>query len=87
MLAATAGELEDKTEIPVWVFVVAGFMICVGLGRYGYSVMTTIGTNFAATLVLLIATIAGIPVSTTHTPAHVGRRSDGRRLGPWPGRS
>jgi sodium-dependent phosphate transporter len=79
VLAASEGELEKKTEIAVWVFCVAGGMICVGLGTYGYRVMQTIGTkvtpldapkafcaNFAATLVILIATRAGIPVSTTH---------------------
>ena len=79
VLAAFDGEIEKKTEIPVWVFCVAGGMICVGLGTYGYRVMATIGTkvtplnapkafcaNWAATLVILIATRAGIPVSTTH---------------------
>ena len=79
VLAAYEGELGDKTEIDVWVFLVAGFMICVGLGTYGYYVMQTIGSkvtpldakkafcaNWAATLVILIATWAGIPVSTTH---------------------
>ena len=79
VLAAYEGELGDKTEIDVWVFLVAGFMICVGLGTYGYYVMQTIGSkvtpldakkafcaNWAATLVILIATWVGIPVSTTH---------------------
>ena len=79
VLAAYDGELQKKTEIPIWVFLVAGAMICVGLGTYGYRVMQTIGTkvtpldakkafcaNFSATLVILIATRAAIPVSTTH---------------------
>lgn len=57
----------------------AGFMIVVGLATYGMHVMKTIGcnitpitppkafvVNFAATLVVLIATKAGIPISTTH---------------------
>jgi len=79
ILSAFEGELQKKTEIPVWVFVVAGVFICIGLGTYGYKVMQTIGTkvttlngpkafcaNFSATLVILIATRAGIPVSTTH---------------------
>lgn len=79
VLAASNGELQKKTAIDVWVFCVAGVMICIGLATYGYHVMQTIGTkvtpldapkafcaNFAATLVILIATKAGIPVSTTH---------------------
>jgi len=54
-------------------------MIVVGLATYGVHVMRTIGgkitpmtppkafcVNFAATIVVLIATRAGIPVSTTH---------------------
>jgi len=79
VLAAYKGELEKKSAIPMWVFGVAGVMIVVGLATYGVHVMRTIGnnitpmsppkafcTNFAATIVVLIATRAGIPVSTTH---------------------
>jgi sodium-dependent phosphate transporter len=79
VLAAFEGPLEKKTEIPIWVFVGAGCMIVVGLATYGIHVMRTIGNNiasmspskafcvnFASTLVVLIATRAGIPISTTH---------------------
>lgn len=79
VLAAYHGPLEKKTEIPMWVFISAGVMIVVGLATYGFHVMRTIGTqitpitppkafvvNFSATLVVLIATRAGIPISTTH---------------------
>jgi len=79
VLAASAGELQKKSEIPVWVFIVAGLCIVIGLGMYGRHVMTTIGQNitpvtpskaacaqWAATCVVLIATRTGIPVSTTH---------------------
>jgi len=79
VLAASAGELQQKSEIPVWVFILAGFCIVIGLAMYGRHVMATIGTNitpvtpskaacaqWAATCVVLIATRTGIPVSTTH---------------------
>lgn len=79
VLAARAGELEKKSETPIWVFVAAGLMIVVGLAMYGRKVMATIGSNitpmtpskaacaqWAATCVVLFATRAGIPISTTH---------------------
>merc|ERR1740130_546046 len=79
VLSAYDGPLKAKSEIPLWVFVGAGVMIVVGLATYGIHVMKTIGNNitamtpskafcvnFASTIVVLIATRAGIPVSTTH---------------------
>jgi len=79
VLSAFDGPLQKKSEIPLWVFVGAGVMIVVGLATYGVHVMRTIGgkitamtpphafcVNFASTIVVLIATRAGIPVSTTH---------------------
>jgi len=79
VLSAFDGPLKKKSEIPLWVFVGAGAMIVVGLATYGVHVMRTIGSkitvmspphafcvNFASTIVVLIATRAGIPVSTTH---------------------
>merc|ERR1712086_525098 len=79
VLAASQGELQKKSSIPVWVFVLAGVMIVIGLAMYGRKVMTTIGQNitpvtpskaacaqWAATCVVLVATRAGIPISTTH---------------------
>jgi len=79
VLAAYDGPLEKKSEIPMYVFVLAGVMIVIGLATYGVHVMRTIGNNiaamtpskafcvnFAATAVVLIATRLGIPISTTH---------------------
>jgi sodium-dependent phosphate transporter len=79
VLAAYEGPLEKKSEIPMYVFVLAGVMIVIGLATYGVHVMRTIGNNiaamtpskafcvnFAATAVVLIATRLGIPISTTH---------------------
>lgn len=79
VLAAFDGPLKKKSDIPIWVFLGAGAMIVVGLATFGIHVMRTIGNkittmtpskafcvNFASTIVVLIATRAGIPVSTTH---------------------
>jgi len=79
ILAAFDGPLKDQADIPLWVFVGGGVMIVVGLATYGVHVMRTLGSkitamspphafcvNFASTIVVLIATRAGIPVSTTH---------------------
>jgi len=79
VLSAFDGPLKKKSEIPLWVFIGSGIMIVVGLATYGIHVMKTIGNkitpmtpskafcvNFASTIVVLIATRAGIPVSTTH---------------------
>mmetsp|Transcript_72628 Transcript_72628/g.187338 ORF Transcript_72628/g.187338 Transcript_72628/m.187338 type:complete len:499 (+) Transcript_72628:113-1609(+) len=79
VLAAKDGPLSKKTEIPIWVFFLAGGFIVIGLIMYGQQVMRTIGKNitevtpskaccaqWAATLVVLLATRLGLPISTTH---------------------
>jgi len=61
------------------VFFLAGGFIIIGLATYGMKVMRTIGENitevtpskaccaqFSATLVVLLATRLGLPISTTH---------------------
>jgi inorganic phosphate transporter, PiT family len=79
VLAASGGNTSKEADVPFWVFIVAGFGICIGLAMYGHKVMETIGKNltklqpskaFAAelssTFVILLATRLGIPISTTH---------------------
>jgi len=79
VLAASKGELSKKTDIELWVFLMTGCFIGIGLLTFGTRVMKTIGENitpmnpskafcsqFAMFLVCLIATRAGIPISTTH---------------------
>jgi len=79
VMAAREGELGKKTEIKIWVFFLAGGFIIIGLATYGMKVMRTIGENitevtpskaccaqFSATLVVLLATRLGLPISTTH---------------------
>lgn len=79
VLAAKDGELQKKTEIQLWVFFLAAGFIVIGLASYGLKVMQTIGekitvvtpskaacAQFSATLVVLLATRLGLPISTTH---------------------
>jgi phosphate/sulfate permease len=79
ILAAKEGELQKKTDIALWVFFLAGGFIVIGLASYGLKVMQTIGekitvvtpskaacAQFSATLVVLLATRLGLPISTTH---------------------
>ena len=74
------GTLKKKSSIPIWVFLVAGFGICVGLGTFGMAVMKTIGkkiteltpsrgfaAELAAATTIVVASRMGIPISTTHT--------------------
>lgn len=78
-LAAFEGPLPKKLEIPVQYYVAAAAFIVLGLLTFGRQVMETLGkkitvmtpskaftVNFSATMCALVATRAGIPVSTTH---------------------
>ncbi|OIO91608.1 MAG: hypothetical protein AUJ96_33560 [Armatimonadetes bacterium CG2_30_66_41] len=70
----------DKTPVPLWVLVIGGVGISVGLATYGWRVMQTIGTKitdltptrgfaaeFAASTTIVVASRLGLPVSPTHT--------------------
>jgi PiT family inorganic phosphate transporter len=74
------GTVEMKVPVPLWILVLGGFGIVLGLGTYGYRVMATVGTkiteitptrgvaaDIAATVTVLICTRMKLPVSTTHT--------------------
>ena len=69
----------SKGETPVWIMAIAGFFVALGICILGYRVITTIGfkltdinfqrgycVEFGSTLSVVIATILGLPVSTTH---------------------
>ena len=69
-----------KSEVPVWILVMGGTGIVIGLAVLGWRVIETVGkkiTNitpsrgfsaeFAAATVVLIFSKLGMPVSTTHT--------------------
>ena len=74
----SGGLIGSKSALPLWILLVGGLGIVVGLITYGHKVIATIGTGitqltpsrgFAATLAaaatVVIASGTGIPVSTT----------------------
>lgn len=76
----SGGMLESKSAMPVWILLLGGTGIVIGLLTYGHKVIATIGTGitqltpsrgFAATLAaamtVVIASGTGLPISTTHT--------------------
>ena len=78
-LVQSGGEVAQKSELPLWILVVGGLGIVVGLATYGYRVMRTIGTKIteltptrgfcatmAAATTVVLASRTGMPVSTTH---------------------
>jgi PiT family inorganic phosphate transporter len=75
-----SGTVKMKVAVPMWVLILGGVGIVIGLATYGYRVMHTIGTkitemtpsrgvaaNVAAATTVLVCTRMGLPVSTTHT--------------------
>jgi PiT family inorganic phosphate transporter len=78
-LVKSGGELAQKSELPIWILVIGGGGIVMGLATYGYRVMATIGTQItdltptrgfcatlAAALTVVLASRTAMPVSTTH---------------------
>lgn len=74
------GQIVEKSALPTWVLLLGALGIVVGLATYGFKVMGTIGKKiteltpsrgFAAELgaasTVVVASGAGIPVSTTQT--------------------
>jgi PiT family inorganic phosphate transporter len=77
-IVKSGGELAQKSALPVWILLMGGGGIVLGLATMGYRVMQTIGTKitpltptsgFCATLAaaatVVIASRTGLPVSTT----------------------
>jgi inorganic phosphate transporter, PiT family len=75
----SGGEVVQQANLPLWILVLGGAGIVVGLSTMGYRVMQTIGTRiteltpsrgFCATLAaastVVLASKTGLPVSTTH---------------------
>ncbi|MFC1694587.1 inorganic phosphate transporter [Pseudomonadota bacterium] len=75
----SGGEVAQKAALPLWILVLGGTGIVIGLATMGYRVMQTIGTRitqltpsrgFCATLAaaatVVLASRTGLPVSTTH---------------------
>lgn len=78
-IVQSGGQVAQKAPLPIWILVLGGAGIVVGLATMGYKVMATIGTKiteltptrgFCATLAaattVVIASRTGLPVSTTH---------------------
>lgn len=78
-LVRSGGDVAQTAPLPIWVLVLGGGGIVLGLATYGYRVMQTIGkkiteltasSGFCATMAaaatVVLASRTGMPVSTTH---------------------
>lgn len=77
---AQTGAISAKSSLPMWVLVLGGGGIVVGLATFGRHVIATVGkkitqltpsrgfaAELAAATTIVIASGTGIPISTTHT--------------------
>ena len=77
---ASTGVVAAKSTLPIWVLLIGGGGIVVGLATYGIRVISTVGkkitqltpsrgfaAELAAATTIVIASGTGIPISTTHT--------------------
>ena len=78
-IVKSGGDITQSAPMPIWVLVLGGVGIVVGLSTMGYKVMQTIGTKIteltptrgycatlAAATTVVLASKTGLPVSTTH---------------------
>ena len=83
----STGTTAESSPIPVWMLAFGGSMICIGICTWGYRVIETVGSKitelnnirgftveFSAATFILIASMLGLPVSTTHAAvgAYIG---------------
>jgi PiT family inorganic phosphate transporter len=79
-IVMSGGELAQKSPLPVWILLLGGGGIVLGLMMYGYRVIATVGkgiteltpsrgfsAELAAATTVVLASGTGIPISTTHT--------------------
>ena len=77
---AQTGAISAKSALPIWVLVLGGGGIVIGLATYGRRVIATVGkkitqltpsrgfaAELAAATTIVIASGTGMPISTTHT--------------------
>ena len=78
-IVSSGGEVMQKSAIPLWILLLGGFGIVLGLATLGFQVMQTIGkriteltpsrgfcAELAAAITVVIASRTGLPISTTH---------------------
>jgi len=74
------GAIGQKSMLPIWVLLIGGAGIVIGLMMYGHKVMATVGrkiteltpsrgfaAELAAATTVVMASGTGLPISTTHT--------------------
>ncbi len=77
---ASSGSVEQQAIVPVWILILGGTGIVVGLATYGHRVIATVGSKItvltpsrgfaaglAAAATIVMASGTGLPISTTHT--------------------
>jgi PiT family inorganic phosphate transporter len=77
---AQSGVVGAKSALPIWVLIIGGAGIVIGLATFGVHVISTVGkkitqltpsrgfaAELAAATTIVIASGTGIPISTTHT--------------------
>lgn len=77
---AQSGIVGAKSELPIWVLLIGGIGIVIGLATFGVHVISTVGkkitqltpsrgfaAELAAATTIVIASGTGMPISTTHT--------------------
>ena len=78
-IVSSGGEVMQKSDLPLWILVLGGGGIVLGLVTLGYRVMLTVGkkiteltpsrgfcAELAAATTVVLASRTGLPVSTTH---------------------
>ncbi len=78
-IVSSGGEVMQKSDLPIWILLLGGAGIVLGLVTLGYRVMMTVGqkiteltpsrgfcAELAAATTVVIASRTGLPVSTTH---------------------
>ncbi|MCA1959441.1 MAG: inorganic phosphate transporter [Desulfomonile sp.] len=75
----TTGSVAEAAPVPTFMLALGGGMICLGIVSWGHRVMETVGSkitqltnvrgftvDFSAATMVLVASMLGLPVSTTH---------------------